>query len=247
MSTLSILVPAHNEEKTIGQFVKTLYIILEELAIKEILHDYEVIVLNDGSTDGTSIILESIKTERIRVIVNQSASGIHRAFLRLYDEAIMEWVLLVPGDAQWPASEIKKLILFHFEPIFPMPTVTKRRTKTGYSRIRQFVSSSFGYFAAPFLKSIKKPDPGSIKILPKIATANNFVCNSVLIEIERMIWSEMKFGKLREIEVETVSRVHGSSSSITLQTLKPIFVDCCKMLLFYKLVGHRIERRVKRI
>lgn len=245
MSTLSILIPAHNEEETIGEFVEAILSTLTRLSANGVLQDYEVIILDDGSTDRTTLMLQEIEAGRTRVIFNHHASGIHRAFLQLYSEACMEWILLVPGDAQWPASEIERLLLFHFQSISPLPTVTRRRAKSGYSPARVFVSSSFGWFAKLFLKSLKYADPGSIKILPRIAADLNYRSNSVVIEIERMMYCEDEYGGLREFEIEIVPRVYGSSSTITLRTLKPILFDCCKMIGIYKLLGKSLTNNKK--
>lgn len=242
MSTLSILIPAHNEEETIGEFVEAISLILTKLSANGVLEDYEVIILDDGSIDRTTSILQEIETGRTRVIFNHSASGIHKAFLQLYSEACMEWILLVPGDAQWPASEIERLLLFHFQAISPLPTVTRRRAKSGYSPVRVFVSASFGWFAKRFLRSLTYADPGSIKILPRIVADLNYCSNSVVIEIERMMYCEDEFGELREFKIEIVPRVYGSSSTITFRTLKPILFDCCKMIIVYKLLGKSVTK-----
>jgi len=243
VNTLSIVVPAHNEEKTIGGFVAALSLIMKRMLGNGFLQDYEIIVLDDGSTDKTSSILQDISYEKTRVIFNAEASGIHRAFLRLYSEACMKWILLVPGDAQWPAPEIERLVLYHFKTIPMIPTVTKRRVKSGYTLGRLIVSSSFGNFAKYFLKSLKQSDPGSIKILPREVASLEYSCNSVLIEIERMMYCEEAFGELRQLEVEIVPRVYGSSSTIKFKTLRPIFIDCFKMLIFYKLLRRRLVGR----
>lgn len=240
MRKLSVIVPAHNEEKTIGDFVEALSSILEKLLGKRVLQDYEIIVLDDGSTDKTGTILKSIENSKLRIISNNYASGIHKAFERLYSEACMEWVLLVPGDAQWPVSEVEKLIIFHFGPSMTIPTVTRRRIKSGYSPIRIVVSSGFSLFAKYFLKSLSQPDPGSIKVLPREVVNLGYISNSVLVEIEKMLCCEVMYGELRQFEIDIVPRVYGSSSAITLKTLKPILIDCCKMVISYKILGERL-------
>lgn len=58
---VSIIIPARNEQRTIESTVRSL---LQQRG----LDDFEVIVLNDGSTDATRDILHSIKDPRLRVI-----------------------------------------------------------------------------------------------------------------------------------------------------------------------------------
>lgn len=51
---LSIVIPVYNEENTITQLINNVKSV-------EICHDKEIIVVDDGCTDGTSEILDSIK------------------------------------------------------------------------------------------------------------------------------------------------------------------------------------------
>lgn len=50
---ISIIIPVFNEEKTVLEFLKR----IKEVVAKDIL--YEVIIINDGSTDSTLEILEN--------------------------------------------------------------------------------------------------------------------------------------------------------------------------------------------
>ena len=65
---LSIIVPAYNAEKTIGKLIET--IILQKY------DDYELIIVNDGSTDATKKIVESYlnKSDKI-VFINKENTG----------------------------------------------------------------------------------------------------------------------------------------------------------------------------
>ena len=67
---LSVVIPAHNEEhhieETIAQFAKTLN--------RENI-DYEILVINDNSTDRTQEILQRLSSEQIRVLNNDPPNG----------------------------------------------------------------------------------------------------------------------------------------------------------------------------
>ena len=76
---LSIVVPAYNSEKTIKECI--------ESVIKQTTkYDYEVIVVNDGSTDETGKIVKAIGDERI-ILINQSNKGFSGARNRGIDES----------------------------------------------------------------------------------------------------------------------------------------------------------------
>ena len=54
---LSVVIPAYNEEKILPSTIKTLTASLEELKESGVIGDYELLLVNDGSTDGTKEIL----------------------------------------------------------------------------------------------------------------------------------------------------------------------------------------------
>ena len=66
---ISIIVPIYNEEKTILQILKKLS------KIKEWGYPFEVIVVNDGSTDNTDNILSENKILIDKLINNKTNSG----------------------------------------------------------------------------------------------------------------------------------------------------------------------------
>ena len=61
---VSIIVPAHNEEKFIGRCIRSL------LSMKFTRKDFEIIVINDNSSDHTSRVLKTFDEELI--IINNS-------------------------------------------------------------------------------------------------------------------------------------------------------------------------------
>ena len=69
---LSIVMPAHNEEQSIGETIDQIQRALSATAI-----DYEILVVNDKSTDGTLEVLEqlSAKYSNFRFLTNEGPGG----------------------------------------------------------------------------------------------------------------------------------------------------------------------------
>ncbi len=55
LTSLSVFFPAYNDEKTIGKLVEDAFDILPKIA-----NNFEVIVVNDGSSDKTSDVLKNL-------------------------------------------------------------------------------------------------------------------------------------------------------------------------------------------
>jgi glycosyltransferase involved in cell wall biosynthesis len=64
---ITVLMPAYNAEKYIGNAI--------ESVLAQTYSDFELVIINDGSTDGTQSIIETFNDERI-VLVNQANMGV---------------------------------------------------------------------------------------------------------------------------------------------------------------------------
>ena len=87
---LSIVIPAYNAEKTIKQC-------LESVVQQVVSYQYEVIVINDGSTDSTKDIVQSISDEHI-ILINQENRGFSGARNRGIDECTGKYIMFLDSD-----------------------------------------------------------------------------------------------------------------------------------------------------
>jgi len=92
---VSIVIPAYNAEKTVRQTV--------ESVIAQSFTDWEMIVVDDCSQDGTLPILEELaaKDERIRVLSNEENNGVSYSRNRGVQEARAEWIAFLDSDDVW--------------------------------------------------------------------------------------------------------------------------------------------------
>ena len=67
LPSVSVVMPVYNGTRTLGESVNSV--------LSQTHRDFELIICNDASTDGTGIILENIRDERVRVIHNESNLG----------------------------------------------------------------------------------------------------------------------------------------------------------------------------
>ena len=79
-----ICIPAYNEERTIGVLLWKIRKVMREFG-----RDYEVLVLNDGSTDGTATVLDRYRNVLpLRVLKEEHRGGYPGAVQRLLREAL---------------------------------------------------------------------------------------------------------------------------------------------------------------
>lgn len=101
---VSVLMPAFNAEKYIAQAVDSI--------LQQSFHNFELIILNDGSTDSTSQIIEKINDQRIRVIQLEQNQGLVKARNRLVDEARGKYLAFLDSDDVAMPDRLQKQVDF---------------------------------------------------------------------------------------------------------------------------------------
>ncbi len=103
---LSIVVPAYNEERTVGGVIAA-----HVETGRRIAGEVEVIVCDDGSSDGTpaSIAAAAADHPEVRILRNERNAGIPATMKRLYATAGGEWVYFTPADGQVPATALERM------------------------------------------------------------------------------------------------------------------------------------------
>lgn len=97
---LSVVIPLFNKEKTISATLQSV--------LNQSFQDFEIIVVNDGSTDNSISIVEVIKDERIRII-NQENQGVSSARNKGIKEAKYKWITFLDADDLWMENHLEAL------------------------------------------------------------------------------------------------------------------------------------------
>jgi dolichyl-phosphate beta-glucosyltransferase len=104
---ISIIIPAYNEEKRLP---KTLQIIRSYLDLK--FQSYEIIVVNDGSTDKTLDLIKAMNYPFLKIIHLSKNMGKGYAVKKGMLLAKGDYCLLCDADLSTPIEEIEKLLPF---------------------------------------------------------------------------------------------------------------------------------------
>jgi len=105
--SLSIIVPVQNEAETIRPFLDELY---EKCLSK--LTDFEVLMLEDGSTDGTAEVLRQCEAiyPNLKALTESGKTSYRATVTRGILAAKKEWILLMDGDGQIDPNDIFLLL-----------------------------------------------------------------------------------------------------------------------------------------
>ncbi|MCB4790556.1 MAG: glycosyltransferase family 2 protein [Elusimicrobia bacterium] len=101
---LSIVIPVYNEKENL----KELYKQLKAVDIR----DYEIIIVDDGSTDGSLELLKEIskKDSSVKIIVHRKNYGQTAALFSGFSNAIGDWIATLDADLQNDAADIPKML-----------------------------------------------------------------------------------------------------------------------------------------
>ena len=104
---LSVVIPMLNEEASVGPLLERLARVLDRLALVS-----EVILIDDGSRDGTAALLEraAAKDRRLRVILFRRNYGQTAAMMAGIDHARGRIIVPMDGDLQNDPADIPALI-----------------------------------------------------------------------------------------------------------------------------------------
>ncbi len=107
VKSLSVVIPAYNEEANIGSCIENVSKVLKNLKI-----DSEIIVVNDGSRDKTGEVAGGYlkKIKHFKVIDNNPNRGYGGSLRSGFDAAKKEFIAFVPSDNQFEFAEITKLL-----------------------------------------------------------------------------------------------------------------------------------------
>ncbi|MCD8283491.1 MAG: glycosyltransferase family 2 protein [Opitutae bacterium] len=96
----SVVIPLYNKEKHIAGTIKSV--------LEQFFRDFEIVVVNDGSTDDSLKVAKSIQDSRIRII-SKSNGGVSSARNRGIAEAKNEWIALLDADDAWLPNHLENL------------------------------------------------------------------------------------------------------------------------------------------
>jgi glycosyltransferase involved in cell wall biosynthesis len=141
-ASVSVVIPAFNETAAIGPVIQSL---------QAAARWREIIVVDDGSTDGTT---EAARTAGARVIRHPYNKGNGAAVKSGIREASGEFILIMDGDGQHAAADALRLVSYLGE--YDL-VVGARASATQASAARQFGNKTLNWIAA-FLTGRDIPD-----------------------------------------------------------------------------------------
>lgn len=99
---VSVVMPVFNVERYIGEAAASV--------AAQTYENWELLIIDDCSDDGTAEIIASFDDPRIKVLRNEKNRGTSYSRMRGISEAKGEWIAFLDGDDRWDPAKLEKQI-----------------------------------------------------------------------------------------------------------------------------------------
>jgi glycosyltransferase involved in cell wall biosynthesis len=199
---LSVIMPVYNEETALPDVLDEA---LAALAGAEF--PYEIVLLDDASSDGSLAILESYRrrhSDVVRVLRHERNRGIAAAFQTLYAGARGRYVFANASDGQVRTADCLRMMPLRdrFE------LIVGRRRRKQYGPRRKLVSAAFNLLAL-LLFGVVTHDAGSVKLFRRDVLQLPYLSRGPFREAERIIRARRRGYRIGAIPIEHLPRRGG--------------------------------------
>ncbi len=220
---ISVIIFSYNEAGNIKGVIDAAFEVLNELA-----DSFEIIVVDDGSSDGTDdIVAPYLKNNgQLRYIKHQKNSGIGIALRTGYDTAQNEFVCAIPGDGQFDVKELLSIKPFGNNTFYSF-----YRPQTNYSFYRTVLNQANRQFNRVLL-GITLKDVNWIKVYRKEQL--QFVAAELKSSvIESEICAKLIKAGASPVELPSVyhERKAGLSKGGSWKTLKKVLLEMYALVM----------------
>ncbi|MDP4011096.1 MAG: glycosyltransferase family 2 protein [Candidatus Roizmanbacteria bacterium] len=213
---ISVVLPIYNEDKIISATIRE---VLNRLP--KYVQKYEILAVDDGSTDKTAQILSTLsrKHTSIRVITHSPNKGYGAALQSGIQKAKYSWIFFMDSDLQFDVHDIKSLIdVAERNDLI----VGYRKDRADHAR-RIYMSHIYNTFVR-FLFPLPVRDVDcAFKLMRKSTLLEiGTLSNSFFVSSELMIKAALSGARILELPVKHLPRPAGYSKVTPIQILKTV-------------------------
>lgn len=226
LSSLSLFFPCFNDSKTIAGLVEQAYAMAPEYA-----WNFEVIVVDDGSTDESLGILNGLKARYpgFRVISHERNKGYGGALASGFKAVSHDFVFYTDGDAQYSLEDLPAFVNLA---LGGAVWVNGYKIKRHDSWLRGFLGAVYNQ-TVKFFMGIKLRDMDcdfrlfQTKLVReiKLTFQSGAVCAQMVSQLEK------QGAKAAELPVKHYARPYGSSQFFNFKSLAETLRDILKLIL----------------
>ncbi|NTU90462.1 MAG: glycosyltransferase family 2 protein [Chlorobiaceae bacterium] len=101
---ISVVIPLYNKRDTIERAIDSV--------CRQSYGAHEIVVVNDGSRDGSEKVVQAIARQGLRLI-DQTNQGVAAARNKGIESAVCDWVAFLDGDDEWDPDFLRTIVRMH--------------------------------------------------------------------------------------------------------------------------------------
>lgn len=228
---ISLIIPTYNEEKNILKTLKKLRLLLKNEKDK-----WEILIINDGSTDNTLEILKNYKPKFFKIISYKKNKGKGFAVKKGVKEATGDYICFIDSDLAYSFDNLKNLLSYLKD--FGI-VIGSRNLETdnheNISTLRRIFGKGFNILSNIILGYRIKDTQCGLKAFKKEVAKSLFskqTLNGWGFDTEILYLAKKKNYKIKEARATVLKRYGAQDSKINFLT-DPIkmFLDLLKIRL----------------
>jgi glycosyltransferase involved in cell wall biosynthesis len=219
MSSLSIVLPAYNEEENVAAAVEEVSDVAQQLEM-----EYEIILVNDGSTDRTGEIGRELERRipHFRLVEHYPNRGYGGSLKAGFEAAAKDLIVFTPGDKQFVFGEIDRFL----GEIDNADIVSGYRAERQDSLIRKL--NAFGWntlVSMLFGRLCRDIDCGFKMFRREILDHVNIVSDGAMIDTEFLAGAKARGFRIAEVPVTHLPRTAGEATGANVGVIVKAFRD----------------------
>lgn len=220
---ISVVITIYNEEDNIKPLLEATYGALEKL-------DYEVILIEDGSTDRTVEEVKKYANDRTKLIIFNKNYGQTTALAAGIDMASGVYIATMDGDLQNDPTDIPTMLQKAMDEDWDVVAGRRANRKDGF--VLRKIPSKIANWVIRNTTKVYLNDYGCTLRVYKAEIAQNM---GLYGELHRFIpvLAKQQGAKMTEVDVKHHPRIHGESKYGLSRTFK-VMADLILMLFFQK-------------
>jgi glycosyltransferase involved in cell wall biosynthesis len=233
--SLSVILPAHNEEATVVDVVQEVSTVVQEMGL-----EYEIILVDDGSTDRTGEIARELMPHvpGLRLVEHHPGRGYGGALKAGFAAATKELVAFFPTDKQFVFAEIDRLLarideadIVSGDRVDRQDSTVRRLNALGWNTLIRLL---FGYLCRDI-------DCGFKLFRREVLGRVSLVSDGAMIDTEFLAGARARGYCIAEAPVTHLPRTAGEATGANLGVIVKAFRDLARFRL--RLSGELREER----
>jgi len=231
---VSFFFPAFNDEDSIAKLIHGVLAVAPRIT-----NNYEVIVVNDGSSDGTAAVLDALasKEPRLRVIHHPRNRGYGGALRSGFESATKDLIFYTDGDGQYDVREITNLIPLMTEEV---DVVNGYKIRRADNRRRVVLGAIYKFLARRMFGLPIRDVDCDFRLMRREAIQSIELTSTSGVVCTEMVYKLRAAGyRFAETPVHHYPRLHGQSQFFTLRRVARTGYDFFKLWLRL-IIGRRL-------